>query len=112
MTTKSKNSNKIPAEQKVAIVKEHLVKKKPVSELCEQYGISPSLFYTWQQALFDNGAACLEKKRGPKPKINESQKVRELEQQLKVTESKLSNKHEVLSELMSEHIALKKSLGV
>ena len=112
MTTKSKSRTNISAEQKVALLKEHLIKKKSVSSLCEEHNISPSLFYTWQQALFDNGALCLEKKRGPKSKTNESQRVRELEQQLNATESKLVNKHEVLSELMSEHIALKKSLGV
>ena len=33
------------AEEKLSIVKEHLVGKKPVSELCEAYGIVPSLFY-------------------------------------------------------------------
>ena len=52
------------AEQKLSIVKEHLIGKKAVSEICETYGIVPSLFYKWQQALFDHGAVALEKKNG------------------------------------------------
>ena len=112
MTNKSKKRNNLSAEDKIALTKEHLIKKRPVSEICSEHDISPSLFYTWQQALFDNGAQCLEKKRGPKSKANtESKRMRDLDQQLTATKAKLTNKHEVLSELMSEHIALKKSLG-
>ena len=70
----------------------------------------PSLFYKWQQALFENGAHCLEKKNGSK-RPRESREVQRLQQELEKTQAKLANKHEVLSELMSEHIALKKSLG-
>lgn len=98
------------AEEKLSIVKEHLVGKKSVSDLCEKYAIVPSLFYKWQQALFDNGAPALEKKNGAQ-KQRESRQVQKLQQELEKTQSKLANKHEVLSELMSEHIALKKSLG-
>ena len=98
------------AEEKLSIVKEHLVGKKPVSELCEKYGIAPSLFYKWQQALFDHGASALEKKNGAQ-KRHESRRVQKLEQELEKTQAKLANKHEVLSELMSEHIQLKKSFG-
>lgn len=35
-------------EQKLAIFREHLVERKPVSDICEQRGIAPSLFYYWQ----------------------------------------------------------------
>ena len=42
------------AEEKLSIVKEHLVGKKPVSELCERYRTVTVL--KWQQALFDHGA--------------------------------------------------------
>jgi transposase-like protein len=52
------------AEEKLSIVREHLIGKKPVSELCEGYGIVPSQFYKWQQRLFENGAQCLENRNG------------------------------------------------
>ncbi|MEZ4394442.1 MAG: transposase [Polyangiales bacterium] len=34
-------------EQKLAILREHLVERKPVSDICEQHSIAPSLFYYW-----------------------------------------------------------------
>ena len=110
MTQQIEKRKAYTAEEKLSIVKEHLVGKKPVSELCETYGIVPSLFYKWQQSLFDHGAQCLEKRKGAK-RQRESREVQRLQQELEKTQARLANKHEVLSELMSEHIALKKSLG-
>ena len=34
-------------EQKVAIVKQHLVDSRQVSELCDEHNIQPTLFYPW-----------------------------------------------------------------
>ena len=42
-------------EEKVAILRRHLVDKVPVSELCEE--LRPTVFYRWQKELFENGAA-------------------------------------------------------
>lgn len=43
-------------EEKVAILREHVVNHKPVSEVCGKHGIQPSLFAYWQRQLFENGA--------------------------------------------------------
>lgn len=110
MTQQTKKRKAYTAAEKLSIVKEHLVGKKPVSELCEAYGIVPSQFYKWQQALFETGAHSLEKRTGAK-RQRESREVQRLQHELAKAQAKLANKHEVLSELMSEHIALKKSLG-
>jgi len=110
MSQQAEKRKTYTSEEKLNIVKEHLIGKKPVSELCETYGIVPSMFYKWQQALFENGAPCLEPKAGLR-KQRESRQVKQLKQELERTQARLANKHEVLSELMSEHIALKKSLG-
>jgi transposase InsO family protein len=42
-------------EEKVAILKRRLVDKVPVSELCEEMGLRPTVFYRWQKELFENG---------------------------------------------------------
>jgi transposase-like protein len=110
MTQRVKKRKAYTGEEKLTIVKEHLIGKQAVSALCERYGIVPSLFYKWQQALFDHGVAALEQKNGGQQRT-ESRRVQRLEQELAKTREKLANKHEVLSELMSESIALKKSLG-
>ena len=43
---------------KVAILRRHLVDKVPVSELCAELGLRPTVFYRWQKELFENGAAA------------------------------------------------------
>jgi len=101
-----KQRKRYTSEDKVAILKEHLVGKKPVSELCERHGIAVNMFYRWQEEFFAKAAGVFD---GPRPKPAKASK---LERQVSDLESKLTRKHEVLSELMEEHVALKKKLGV
>ena len=91
-------------QDKVKILRMHLVEGKPVSDLCEQHQINPSLFYQWQRTFFENGARAFE---GSGNARNQSA----WEKRVEALESRLSRKHEVLSELMEEHIRLKKELG-
>ena len=91
------------AEEKAKVLRRHLVDKVPVSELCEEYGIQPTVFYRWQKQLFE-GAASLFERQSPK-------KDRRTEAKVQALEAKIRKKDEVLGELMEEHVALKKSLG-
>ncbi len=52
-------------EEKVAILRRHLVDKIPVSELCEELGLRPTVFYRWQKELFENGAAAFQSQKRP-----------------------------------------------
>jgi transposase-like protein len=91
------------AEEKVAILRRHLLDKVPVSDLCEELGLQPTVFYRWQKEFFENGAAAFQGK---------SRLDYQAEQQrIEFLEKKIQTKDEVLAELMAEHIALKKSLG-
>ena len=94
---------RLTPEQKIAILKAHLVDKKPISDLCDQHGLQPSQFYRWQQEFFERGSVIFES-RGEKPSTALERKVTALEE-------KLARKDSVLAELMEEHMALKKSLG-
>ena len=40
-------------EQKVIILKKHMLEGVALSDLCDQYGFHPSLFYRWQKAFFE-----------------------------------------------------------
>ena len=51
------------AEQKVAILRRHLLEKKPLSKLCDELGLQPTVFYRGQKEFFENGAATFEPKR-------------------------------------------------
>jgi transposase-like protein len=93
------------SEQKVAIIKEHLVGKKPASDLCEQYGIAVNMFYRWQEEFFLRSVGVFDKPRTrPAAEARLQRRVEELEERLR-------RKHEVLSELMEEHLVLKKNSG-
>ena len=48
-------------QEKVGVIKRHLVDKIAVSELCDEQGLQPTQFYLWQKQLFENGAKAFEK---------------------------------------------------
>lgn len=91
-------------EEKVRILRMHLVEGKAVSALCEENKINPSMFYQWQRTFFENGAKAFEGSGNPKV-------ATKFEKRIDALETKLQRKNEVLSELMEEHIRLKKDLG-
>jgi transposase len=90
-------------EEKVAILRRHLLEKEPVSTLCDELGLQPTVFYRWQKEFFENGAAAFQAK-GRSGHQAEQERIAYLEK-------KIQRKDEVLAELMGEHIALKKELG-
>jgi transposase len=95
----------VPVAEKIAALKRHLLEGIPVSKICDELGIKPSLFYTWQRLLFEN--AHLSFDNGRKSKAAEDAKEKKIEQ----LEAKVQRKNEVLAELMEEHTKLKKELG-
>jgi transposase len=52
-------------EEKVAILRRHLPDKVPVSDLCDELGLQPTVFYRWQKEFFENGAAAFQSKSRP-----------------------------------------------
>jgi transposase-like protein len=91
--------------EKVAILKQHLVEKVPVSDLCDQHHIYPNQFYSWLKDFFENGHVAFD--NGRKAKAVEDAKDKKIQQ----LEAKLTRKNEVMAELMEAHTELKKSLG-
>ena len=101
----SKQRRRFEASEKVKVIREHLLDKRPLSEVCDQYGIAPTQFYQWQKQFFEQGAAVFEPK-----KITVSKEY-ELEAKVKKLTRKLTQKDEVIAEIMASHVELKKSLG-
>lgn len=91
------------AHEKVAILKRHLMDQVPVSDLCDEYHLQPTVFYRWQKEFFENGAASFEKASSRQKQAGQK-RIQQLE-------AKLQIKNEVLSELMEEHVRLKKERG-
>ena len=97
-----KNLTSYTAQEKVVILRKHLLEKIPISDICERYELRPTVFYRWQKQFFEQGARTFEVE-----KIQDRSKAKKI----LALEQKLQIKNEVLSELMEEHIRLKKNFG-
>ena len=90
-------------EDKIKILRLHLLEKVPISEVCQRHQITPTQFYQWQKIFFDHGAAAFAK-ASPTATSQAEQKIARLQERLK-------RKDEVIAEIMADHICLKKELG-
>ena len=52
-------------EQKVAIIRRHLLEKVRVCDLCDEHDIQPTVFYRWQRQLFEKGATAFVRAKDP-----------------------------------------------
>ena len=96
-------------QEKVAILRRHLLDKVPVSDLCEEQRINPTLFYRWQKDWFEQGAVVFDALQGRAARNGRAEDA--AAQRITALQERLRRKDEVLGELMEEHVALKKSLG-
>ena len=94
-----KTRQQIPAETKWQILKEGRSTNLTISQVCDQYQISPTLFYQWERAAERGARQALQgQSRGRK-------KLRPTEEAL-LTE--IQRLREVIAELSSENLRLKK----
>ena len=49
-------------EEKVGILKRHLLEKEPISKLSDELGLQPTVLYRWHKEFFENGTAAFEQK--------------------------------------------------
>jgi len=92
------------AAEKVSILRSHLREGRPVSDVCDEHGINPTLLYQCQKELFEGGHTVFER-RGADPAARQS------ERRIETLERKLRQKDEVLGERMAEYAAGRKRLG-
>jgi transposase len=92
------------AQEKLALLRRHLIDKTAVSTLCDEAKIQPTVFYRWLKQLFENGSAALERANGApeRPDLKAQRRIAHLEDRLRTKDG-------VLAELMEEHVALKKN---
>ena len=91
-------------EEKMVVLRRHLVDKVAVSDVCDEAGIHPTLFYRWQKELFEYGAAAFGRR-------GDDGQNRRLEEKVAALRKRLTDKDEVIAEIMESHVRLKKSLG-
>jgi len=102
----SRTRRRHTSEQKAEALRRHHLQKQEVSTVCEDLKLNPSLFYTWQRALFANAGAALEAPAGGR-----SSRERELERENEALKAKLAKKDAIIAEISAEYVDLKKELG-
>ena len=95
-------------EQKVAIVRRHLLENVPVSDLCDEFDIHATQYYQWQKQLFENAEGAFARRSN---KANVKRQENAYEKKIGNLEEKLQGRNEVVAELLQEHVQLKKELG-
>ena len=91
------------SKEKVAILKEHLIEKKQVSEVCAKHDVAPGLFYGWLNQFFENGAAAFEK--------DSAGEHRELKRKVEALTEKLAKKDAVIAEVTEAFVTLNQTAG-
>jgi len=99
----SKKRRRYSATEKMAALRKHFVENEPVSNICDELSIQPSLFYDWQRVLFSSSEQVFNRP-AENGMTGHSREITQLEK-------KLRQKDEVLAEVMVEYSALKKKSG-
>lgn len=107
MSNSSRSRRQFTTEQKVALLRRHLVDKEAVSKICEDEKLQPSLFYQWMRQAFENLGASL----GPTVANETSKREKELAAKTKELEARLVKKDNVIAEVTEELVKTKKELG-
>ncbi len=105
--TEQKRRRRYTTEQKAAILRRHLVDKLPVSDLCEEYGLQPSVFYGWQRQLVENLEVALDAAGGRRAARRDAR----LEAEIRQLRARLARKDGVIAEISEEYVLLKKARG-
>ena len=107
MSKKDATRRRFTVTQKATILRRHLADKMLVSDLCDEYKLQPSVYYTWQNQAFENLEASLEKGPGSRRAATKNDAAKEVDQ----LKARIAQKNEVIAEVAAEMVALKKELG-
>lgn len=91
------------AEEKVRLLRLHLLEGKSISSICDEHHFHPTLFYQWQKIFFENGAAAFERS----PRLGKDPGM----EKVAFLEAKLRRKDEVIALVAEELVKAKKELG-
>jgi len=93
---------KFTVEQKAAILRRHLRDRVPVSDLCDEYKLQPSVFYGWQRQLLENLGSALEP--GGRQRSRDKHETK-LESKIEALEAKLAKKNNVIAEISEKYVS-------
>jgi transposase len=94
------------SEEKVMIIREHLEKGTPVSDLSDKYNTHPNAIYKWKKAMFENASDSIANKTKPdKVPAPALRRIQELEDTLRKRDA-------LIAEIVEDNINLKKNFGM
>lgn len=91
-------------EEKVSILRRHLLDGLSVADVCDAYRLQPNQFYLWQRQFFERGAAAFASDKADATERKRQKHVAALE-------ARLARKDAVIAEISEEYVQLKKELG-
>lgn len=92
-------------EQKGRLLRQHLVEKIPVSQICNENELQPSVFYGWLQQLLERASSAFTAPAGP------TNREQQLEAKVAALEARLAKRDNVIAEITADYVQLKKELG-
>src|SRR6201994_2690154 len=105
--SKRRARRQFTTEQKSDVLRRNMIEKVPVSDLCTELSIQPSLFYTWQRQAFENLAAALNGPASDGP----GRREKELAAENARLKERLGKKDGVIAGVSAEYVQQKKELG-
>ena len=100
-----KSRRHFSAEQKAAIVRRHLANKEPVSNLANELDVQPTLIHQWVKQVLEQAEKAFVTTKGNR-RTEEAK-----DRKIAYLEAKLTNKNEVIAELMEENVRSKTPMG-
>jgi len=101
---RGKSRREFAAEQKAVVLREHLIEKVSVADLCDKHGLQPTAFCRRQNELLENLVALFER-RGHKSNANA------LEERVEALRERLARKDAIIAEIMGDCVAARRRLG-
>ena len=98
--TKGKRRRFTP-EEKFNIVKQVISKARTVSEITEEYGVHPNQYYRWQAAFFESALDGFKEKSQGRTRAAEDRVKKRME-------GEIQRMKDVIAEVVSENIEIKK----
>jgi transposase len=96
-----KKRRRFAPEEKFDIVKQVLSKAKSVSEISDEYGIHPNQYYKWQGEFFEGALSSFKEKSQGRTRAAEDREKQRMQ-------SEIQRMKDVIAEVVSENIEIKK----
>lgn len=100
-----KERKQYTAEEKVQLLRRHLVDRVPVPVICDQNRIHPTVFYRWQRELFRRGHRAFQRRSPEKLAINYQRMISELRTRVQCMEGEITKRQESIQSPEPEVVA-------